>query len=385
MEAEYQKISSLVGEVSQHVDHMRSFLASKPVNAPIREAFTGVEMHLSNFAKAWGTDDLDSILRSASSVGIYGQALGMRTAGLEIPDVELIRQPLTEQSTQLRKLAEEGPLTFKPMEDSAVGLQNFQPPRNESQAQLARHAAETKKLLNDNGIRLSAFEQKLNGIENTLSAEIQKITQAYEAAKADIDEKTDHINRVTGQAAARMIAGDYEGSAAVEKETADNLRLGALACMLLIVAVLGWAVLESTIATFEWERFLSKVSLVFLLGVPATYLARESAKHREQQYHHLQTSLDMKAISPFLASLPDEAQHKLKADIASRIFGGRDFSKVSNDPYPLNTHEIIMKLIDKVDFSNKPGKAPVKPEKPEKAPKKPTEGASAAPAEPANQ
>lgn len=172
-----------------------------------------------------------------------------------------------------------------------------------------------------------------------------------------------------------MIAGDYEGSAASEKEAADYLRRGALACMLLIVAILGWALYETTGAVFEWDRFLSKISLVFLLGVPAAYLARESAKHREQQYQHLQTSLDMKAISPFLASMPDEEQHKLKAIIATRIFGGRDFSKVGNDPYPINTHEILMKIIDKVDLStSKPGTA-----------KKvqPTEGAAAA-SEPSN-
>ncbi len=259
---------------------------------------------------------------------------------------------------------------------------NFMVAGKASQSNQAWSAAQTKKQLDEYAYRLADLEQKLRGLENTASTEIDKVTQAYADAQADIKAKTDDINRVTGQAAARMIAGDYEGSAAVEKETADYLRYGALACMLLIIGVLGWAVLESNSATFEWDRFLSKVSLVFLLGVPATYLARESAKHREQQYHHLQTSLDMKAISPFLASLPEEAQHKLKADIASRIFGGRDFSKVSNDPYPLNTHEIIMKLIDKVDFSNKPDKAPATPDK---ASKKTAEGASAAPAESANQ
>lgn len=278
----------------------------------------------------------------------------MRTTVLEGADVEPIRNALSEQSSSLRKLAEEGPLTMRPLDSKPQNLNRFLSNDKKSSTDLARSNNELRKSLDENESRLTEFEHQLKKLEDIATKEIQKIAEAYETAKSDIDEKTSHINRVTGQAAARMIAGDYEGSAADEKKAADLLRYWALGCMLLIVGVLGWAVFESTSTTFEWEKFLSKISLVFLLGVPAAYLARESAKHREQQYHHLQTSLDMKAISPFLASLPEEEQHKLKALIATRIFGGRDFSKVGNDPYPINTHEVIMRIIDKADFSNKP-------------------------------
>lgn len=245
-----------------------------------------------------------------------------------------------------------------------------------------KHDERVKKLLNENEVRIAELELRIKQVEGDAHQEIQKIANAYVEAMTTIDDKKAEIDGILGHVSGRAIAGDYDKSAAGEQVMADWLRGGALVCMLMIVGVLGWAVIESTSATFEWDRFLSKISLVFLLGVPATYLARESAKHREQQYHHLQTSLDMKAISPFLASLPDEKQHKLKAAIATRIFGGRDFSKVSNDPYPINTQEIIMKILEKADFSGKPGKASAKPEK---APRKPAEGASAAPDEAASQ
>lgn len=241
----------------------------------------------------------------------------------------------------------------------SAGLESFQVTPNEAlRDEQQAHITQVRHMLKESEFRVSELRVQFAELKLIADGEIEKITAAYAAAVIDIDQKTEHINRVTGQAAARMIAGDYEGSAASEKEAADYLRLGALACMLLIVAILGWALYETTGAVFEWDRFLSKISLVFLLGVPAAYLARESAKHREQQYQHLQTSLDMKAISPFLASMPDVEQHKLKAIIAKRIFGGRDFSKVGNDPYPINTHEILMRIIDKVDLStSKPGAA----------------------------
>lgn len=361
MEAELGKLSFHVTAIHKDVTRIRTILQDFPVNANLREALNGAEKGLIQFSDAWKTEELDGILKGALTTGIYGQLLSKRIADLGHDDIHSISSSLSGHATELRKLAEEGPLTLRPLGEGPQDFPIILPNNSVSHAALAKHAADTKKLIDENNTRLSDFEKKLKSLENIATAEIQKITQAYEAAKSDIDEKTNHINRVTGQAAARMIAGDYEGSAADEKRAADNLRSLALTCMLLIVGLLGWAVFESTSAAFEWDRFLSKISLVFLLGVPAAYLARESAKHREQQYHHLQTSLDMKAISPFLASLPEDEQHKLKATIATRIFGGKDFSKVGSDPYPINTQEIIMKFLEKAEFSSKPSKETEKP------------------------
>lgn len=87
-----------------------------------------------------------------------------------------------------------------------------------------------------------------------------------------------------------------------------------------------------------------------MLSIPAAYLARESAKHREKQYAHQQTSLDLKAIAPYIASLPQEEQHKIKIEIAGRIFAAKDFNKVDTDSYPININEIIMEIIKKLDI-----------------------------------
>lgn len=353
MKEEVKKLSILADDIKKNAIQIKIRLAGIPVGAQIREALAGIDKFFSAFLEALKSEEIEPILHTALGIGIYGLKLGRHTSDMNLADCGPIIKNLLDQSETLTSLAEEGPLTLRPLDEDTQALQNLTSDNIDSRASVSKRVKETKKLLDELGTRLSYFEDSLKDLEGLAAVEIQKITKAYEAAKTDIDEKTNHINRVTGQAAARMVAGDYDGSAANEKKAADNLRYLALSCMLLIVGLLGWAVFESTSTTFEWERFLSKISLVFLLGVPAAYLARESAKHREQQYHHLQTSLDMKAISPFLASLPDEEQHKLKALIATRIFGGRDFSKVGNDPYPINTQEIIMKIIEKADFSNK--------------------------------
>lgn len=123
--------------------------------------------------------------------------------------------------------------------------------------------------------------------------------------------------------------------------------------MALIVLVVGYSFWETTNSDFNWQNSIFRIVLAFMLSAPAAYLARESAKHREQQYAHQQTSLDLKAIEPYIASLPEDEQHKIKIEIAGRLFGAKDLSKVSVDPYPANTHEIAMEIIKKLDLNKR--------------------------------
>ena len=126
----------------------------------------------------------------------------------------------------------------------------------------------------------------------------------------------------------------------------------------LIVLVVGFAFYETTQSDFKWQVALTRLVLALVLSIPSAYLARESSKHREQQYAYLQTSMDLKAIDPYIASLPEDTQHKIKANIADRIFASKDFSSVSNNSsYPINTHELMMELIKKVDVDKEKSSA----------------------------
>ncbi|GAF52690.1 hypothetical protein [Psychrobacter sp. JCM 18900] len=144
-----------------------------------------------------------------------------------------------------------------------------------------------------------------------------------------------------------MIVTEYADSADQEKIAADWLRWGSLFCMAIIILIAGYSFWESIHQSFDLSNSLLRLALVFLLSVPAAYLARESTKHRQQQYTHLQTSLDLKAINPYIASLPEEEQHKIKSEIAQRIFAPKDFQSISNESYPINSQEVIMALIAK--------------------------------------
>lgn len=328
----FEDIQIQVRTVTGSFENLKSMLDEKLEARDLNSLFSQITNDLSNYEKNIDIGNTDEAIKLAKMISIYGQQLAAKAQ--EIPNY---------------RIKNAGKLLDIDCESLQEALKNRFAP-----AEYGKHDDRIKKLLNENEIRIVALEKRIQHLEQEAQNEINKVLAVYAEGVEAIESSKSEINDILGHVSGRAIAGDYEKSAADEKVMADWLRYGALACMALIVLVLGSAVAATITSEFEWPRFLSRVSLVFLLSIPAAYLARESAKHREQQYQHQQTSLDMKAVSPFLASLPEDERHKIKAAIASRIFSGKDFSKAGSDPYPINTHEILMELIKKLEVSTKP-------------------------------
>jgi len=165
----------------------------------------------------------------------------------------------------------------------------------------------------------------------------------------DTEDKHESINELLESAAGRVIASDYQQSALNEKNTADYLRYASLGFMVVAAGVLIYTVYESSSAGFNMESSIFRLLTAILLSVPAAYLARESAKHREQQHSHHQTSLDLITITPYLATLPDDMQHEIKADIAKRIFASRQAASSATDSYPLSLQEAMIEAMKKLE------------------------------------
>lgn len=165
---------------------------------------------------------------------------------------------------------------------------------------------------------------------------------------AGLQKKEQEVNTLVGLISGTAVAGSYERSAQSEMKWADGTRNGSVLLMLLIVMIIGYSLLETGTPHFEWQTSLFRLFFSVALSVPAAYLARESTKHRVQQYSYRRMSLDLQAITPYLASLPDGEQHRLKAEMASRLFGGRETDHIKSESYPLNIQELVMALVSKV-------------------------------------
>lgn len=359
MQENTQDIARLVAELERSLIELKDSLADTPVTKSVNNLFKRLKSELAAFSDALKNNDLERVTRTAKYIASSSETISYLAPDSEDLDYEQIKEDLLANGKALLEIVGDPPEPLKPLEPLEItsllnGVLGEAAPNARtkiSRYEQEKHDQRFKKILAENDLRIAALEQKLYGLEATANEEIEKISTTYAEALNEIDVKKTEIDRILGHVSGRAVAGDYEKSATEEKNKADWLRIGSLLCMALIAVSLGYSFWETIGTEFNWQKSLFRITLTFLLSVPAAYLARESAKHREQQYQHLQTSLDLKAISPFLASLPEEEQHKIKIAIASKLFAGRDFSKTSADPFPLNTQEIIMELLKRLDLS----------------------------------
>ncbi|MFJ2682509.1 hypothetical protein ACIOYV_02065 [Pseudomonas sp. NPDC087342] len=348
-----------ISTLKEHVDKLKGFLGITPLPKDLRESISTFYERLESYTKIANTSDIDSITQAAKMVAVYGQSIGQTTPSYrDLLDPVTINtsEQLLLQATAFRTFIDENPATYRPLDITSKNTSetfDYLKIKKEIQSiseEQERHDNRIKKSISESESKITLLDEKLKVIESLAHEQIARISSTYDDAVTDTNNKQQQIDDLLGHASGRVIAGDYEKSATQEQFMADMLRWGSLACMLVVTILLGITFWETTESTFQWEKTIFRITLTFLISVPAAYLARESAKRRQQQYQHLQTALDLKALAPFVASLPVEEQHKLKIEIASRVFSAKDFSTTAADPYPLNTHEIMMAIINKLEI-----------------------------------
>ena len=199
-----------------------------------------------------------------------------------------------------------------------------------------------------------SVEKRLKEVEKEHQEKLGAIQNLFDTNRTEILKKQKDIDALFGIASGNALAGGYAKRAEKEEITENILRYASLTIMVAMICLFGWALHDTTDNDFKWNVLLFKAVVSIMLSVPATYLARESTKHRHEHQYYLSKALDISAIDPYIANLPDQEKHKLKSKIALRLFAARRETPQETNDLPLNAHEIILKLIDKNEIKIEP-------------------------------
>lgn len=208
---------------------------------------------------------------------------------------------------------------------------------------------------------ISEFTKKgIAGIKSEISSTGEKVKEAIieleeyiKEKKANLDAIENELSNQQGLLSGKMLAGGYAQQAEEERKSANSMRNASVLCLVTILTVVIYSLIELSGGEITVERSLVKLGLLLFLLAPAAYLARESTKHRNEHYALKQTALDLNAIGPFIASLDKDGQDLIKAKIAERLFCSTK-DKPESNTFPINAHEVIIKLIEKFEPSTKP-------------------------------
>lgn len=212
-----------------------------------------------------------------------------------------------------------------------------------------------EKSIKEGSDKILGLKASIDALGEATSAEIQKAVDIRNSALSELNQKKEKMDEILGYATEGMMAGDFAESAKDEKKSADMYRLLAIIIMMISVIFIGFAFHETTTEGFDWKVALFRALLAIALSVPAAYLAREASKHRDKHYSYKQTSLDIKAVDPYIGTLPESEQHRIKAEIASKLFSATKTVEPKSDSYPINIQEVLIELIKRLEAS-KPDK-----------------------------
>ncbi len=196
--------------------------------------------------------------------------------------------------------------------------------------------------------RLAAYnneqEKKIISLGNKLSLSHKK---EIDKSNKYLERRIKEINELSGIISASELSNSYEDHAKTEAGKADRLRNISFLFMSFVFVMASYMFFTMpTAVEFKLDYMLSRLGLFFVLSIPAAYLSRESTKHRQQEVKFKQLSLDMKALSPFVAPMPEEQQIKIKTDIANRIFftDQRQTNSNTTDSSPLDMNQVITSI-----------------------------------------
>jgi hypothetical protein len=175
-----------------------------------------------------------------------------------------------------------------------------------------------------------------------LDAEQQEVSALIEASRTRVEEEIAEIQRIasdmgqlSGAYALAATAESFGKEAEAQQKIANTLRLTSL-----ISAVL--AVVLAFIVTLQHHpdnsTFAGKLAVSVLIGAIATYLAKQSGRHRRREERARSLQLELTAFSPFIEPLPEDRQVDERVLMTRRTFrgGSLDPEEDEQGPMPLD-------------------------------------------------
>lgn len=170
-------------------------------------------------------------------------------------------------------------------------------------------------------------EDEIKAITGKHTEELQGSFETFENEMnmrlEDMKAKHTDILEIHGLVGTDGVAGGYQRGATDERSAANSWRLTAMVALALAC---GWLASRYFYGfggngEVNWTDLIAAGSLTLVLIGTAGYAARQSKIHRDSEQQMRWFALEVKAIDPFMSSLPEEQRNELKKQLTERLFG----------------------------------------------------------------
>ncbi|MEZ5784821.1 MAG: hypothetical protein R3D70_25270, partial [Rhizobiaceae bacterium] len=172
-------------------------------------------------------------------------------------------------------------------------------------------------------------EQEVKAIktnyDKALGKELERFRDEVAARLADVRDKHAAILEIHGLVGTDGVAGGYQRGATEEHDSANLWRIIAMGSFALaalwMLAKYCWGFDVTPSGGVNWPEVVTAASLTLVLLGAGGYAARQSGLHRVTEQQMRWFALEVKAIDPFLSSLPAPQRDPLKMELSQKLFG----------------------------------------------------------------
>lgn len=209
----------------------------------------------------------------------------------------------------------------------------------------------------------SETQKKINGQIEEAETRIRQLTEKSSAALEKLEESSkqthDKILEIYKLSAADSTAGSHIATANREKGSANFWRFSSVS---FIISAFVWLIYAynqnidlTQQDTINWARLIMSFSVTGILLYGASFTAKQSDRHRQNERAIRQFALEVTAIEPFISDLPEDKKQAIKAELTDKLFGGQKGSLADDDSksnLSLPHLEVIKLLIEKIPSSS---------------------------------
>jgi hypothetical protein len=260
-------------------------------------------------AKAYrdAADDFINEVRASAEKAIASVEQDRETSStateLALAEVERLRTAITQTDARMTEQITRLETSLTAHQSAFETQQSERADRFQKEQEAFREKAE-QQLLVAQGASAEQAEQDRRTAQQTLDA----LNRLHEEAKVVVE--------ATGRRAVTSEFGQY---AAKQARAAFWWAVAAV-----VFAVGGFGFIAVQIATLHkgdlsWQLVAYKIAASVALVLVAGFCAKQSAGHRDQERQAKRRQLEINALEPFLARLPEEQAETLRVKMADRI------------------------------------------------------------------
>lgn len=265
--------------------------------------------------------------------------------------VDEFSQTIASQKNKLQEELKELSTSLNQRQQELLKLEQLMEARkNESDSQMSKWQEQFSQAQDRRQTEYATWSKKfeeqsqkeINELIEQTTSELNNQQETFEnSIKAILDDgnlKHKAILELYELTAGDSVGAGYIKNANDEKDEANMWRWISIGFISLTVVWLGFVYFCNT-GMFEfckinsddfWTKIITAFSLTGVMLYGAAYSSQQSTKHRNNEKKARWFALEIKAFDPFISSLKEDQQHKLKEELSKRIFGQNEHNDLKD-------------------------------------------------------